>query len=91
MSFGHRREDVKSSLDDLYNDDVNYSLPFLAVQEGAKAWHTFKGYHAMPAYLNSLNNAILRGHLSTSEVNSSSLYGIFLYCQSVSSSVCVCV
>ena len=77
MSFGHRRSDVHSSLDSLYDKDNNQSLPFLALQEGAKAWHSFKGYHAMPAYLNSLNNAILRAHLPRQVANQSTLYGTF--------------
>lgn len=78
MSFGHRRNDVHSSLDDLYNRDDNQSLPFMAVQEGAKAWHTFKGYHSMPAYLNTLNNAILRANLPNEKKNQSTLYGMLL-------------
>ena len=32
----------------------------------------------MPTYLNTLNNAILRGQLPPSEANSSSLYGMLL-------------
>ena len=63
MSFGHERQDVSGYLDRLYNADANGSLPLLAVQEAAKAWYSLKGYHAMPTYLNVLNNAILRANL----------------------------
>lgn len=63
MSFGHQRQDVSANLDTLYNADDNGSLPFLAVHEAAKAWYSLKGYHAMPTYLNVLNNAILRANL----------------------------
>ena len=40
--------------------------PFLAARQAAKAWYSFKGYHAIPAYVNTLNNAILRAHLPES-------------------------
>ncbi|XP_052239441.1 ATP-binding cassette sub-family A member 2-like isoform X2 [Dreissena polymorpha] len=35
----------------------------LAVRGTAMAWYNNKGYHAMPVYLNTLNNAILRANL----------------------------
>ena len=40
--------------------------PFLATRQAAKAWHSFKGYHALPAYVNTLSNAILRAHMPKS-------------------------
>ena len=63
LSFGHGRGDIPSSLDQYYSLTGNTSLPFLAAHSGVKAWYSLKGYHAMPAYLNSLNNVILRSHL----------------------------
>ena len=77
MSFGHERNDVSSSVDELYNSDDNYTLPFFAVKEGSKAWYSFKGYHAMPTYLNTLNNAILRATIPPEDANQSTLYGIY--------------
>lgn len=62
VSMGHRRADVDAEVDAL-NADADSRLPFLATHSVAKAWYSFKGYHAMPAYLNTLNNAILRGSL----------------------------
>lgn len=72
MSFGHRRTDVPGSIDERYNALVNSTEPLLAVQEGAKAWFSYKGYHSMPAFLNTLNNAILRANLPS---NVSTVYG----------------
>ena len=63
MTFGHRRGDVSSKVDERYNQLANTTEPLLAVQEGAKAWFSYKGYHSMPAYLNTLNNAILRANV----------------------------
>lgn len=62
VSVGHWKEDVDAQVDAL-NADAGSQLPFLATHSVAKAWYSFKGYHAMPAYLNTLNNAILRGSL----------------------------
>lgn len=69
MSFGHRRTDVPGSADERYNSFTNETEPILAVQEGAKAWFSYKGYHAMPAYLNTLNNAILRANVPENITN----------------------
>lgn len=62
VSFGHWKQEVAAPVDRL-NADSGSNLPFLATHSVAKAWYSFKGYHAMPAYLNTLNNAILRGSL----------------------------
>lgn len=62
VSFGHFREDVPASVDELNADSG--SLPFLATHSAAKVWYSLKGYHAMPSYLNTMNNAILRGSLN---------------------------
>ncbi|XP_053925522.1 glucosylceramide transporter ABCA12 isoform X1 [Cuculus canorus] len=40
-----------------------------------KVWYNPEGYHSLPAYLNSLNNFILRANLPQNET---SRYGIFL-------------
>ena len=70
-------------MDSTYAADSNHSLPFLAVNEAAKVWYSFKAYHAMPVYLNVINNAILRAHLPPGE--DPSMYGKWPY---YSSSYC---
>ncbi|KAK2567067.1 ATP-binding cassette sub-family A member 2 [Acropora cervicornis] len=42
------------------------------------AWYNNKGYHALPTYLNVMNNAILRASLSKEKGNPAS-YGITVY------------
>jgi hypothetical protein len=69
VSFGHVRSEVNGSLD-ARNLAGGQDWPFLATRQAAKAWHSFKGYHALPAYVNTLSNAILRAHLPP-EVNGS--------------------
>ena len=63
LSFGSNRSEVDKSVDAAYAADSNGSLPFLAVNEAAKAWYSFKGYHALPTYVNVLSNAVLRANL----------------------------
>lgn len=64
MSFGHEREEIDPNVD-TQNENLSSSLPFLAAHSAAKVWYSLKGYHAMPAYLNTMNNAILRANLPT--------------------------
>ncbi len=73
-SFGHIKESVQENVDYL-NADSSVTLPFLATRKSAKAWHTLKGYHAAPAFLNTLNNAILRGNLENASIQDQSEYG----------------
>ena len=61
LSFGHEREEVDESVD-TQNENENRSY-FFATHSAAKVWYSLKGYHAMPAYLNTMNNAILRANL----------------------------
>ena len=37
-----------------------------AVRRLAKAWFNNKGFHAMPAFVNAINNAVLRANLPAS-------------------------
>ena len=74
VSFGHEREDVKGSVDEL-NANSSLDFPYLASRASAKAWYSLTGYHAMPAYLNTLNNAILRGNLDATSIDHPSEYG----------------
>ena len=66
VSLGHFKSDVAADIDAI-NADSDTSLPFLAAHSAAKVWYSLKGYHAMPAYLNTLNNAILRGTLGKAD------------------------
>ena len=65
VSFGHVRSEVNDSLD-ARNMVEGEEWPFLASRQSAKAWHSYKGYHALPAYVNTLSNAILRAHMNQS-------------------------
>ncbi|GCC24766.1 hypothetical protein chiPu_0003168 [Chiloscyllium punctatum] len=47
----------------------------IAVRRTAQAFYNNKGYHSMPTYLNTLNNAILRANLPKSKGNPAG-YGI---------------
>ena len=62
VSFGHVRSEVNETVDgrNLVEGD---DWPFLASRQVAKAWYSFKGYHALPSYVNTLSNTILRANL----------------------------
>ena len=77
VTFGHEREEVDASVD-AQNDNLSSSLPFLAAHSAAKVWYSLKGYHAMPAYLNTINNAILRANLPPGKDHSA--YGEYTQC-----------
>ncbi len=63
LSFGHAREEIDPSVDQVFARDVNSTLPFLATHSAAKVWYSLKGYHGMPAFLNTMNNALLKASL----------------------------
>ena len=95
VSFGHVRSEVNVSVD-AHNILGSDSQPFLATRQAAKVFHTFKGYHALPSYLNTISNAILRANLP--EDIRPSAFGECVYvcvcvcvCERVCESVCVCV
>ena len=50
----------------------------LSIRNVDRAWYNNKGYHAMPTYLNAINNAVLRSKLS-SQSKDSRKYGITAY------------
>ena len=79
LTFGHTKTEVDPSVDEI-NADSNSSLPFLATRSAAKVWYSLKAYHAMPTYINVMNNAILRANLD--EDKDPARYG---------ESLCVCV
>ena len=64
VSFGHARSEIDPSVDETNAAaDSAQIFPFLATQRAAKVWHSLKGYHAMPTYINLMNNGILRANL----------------------------
>ncbi|KAI4587779.1 hypothetical protein MJG53_005566 [Ovis ammon polii x Ovis aries] len=48
----------------------------IAVRRAAQVFYNNKGYHSMPTYLNSLNNAILRANLPKSKGNPAAYGGL---------------
>ena len=79
LSFGHEKSEVDPDVDEI-NADSNSTLPFLATHSAAKVWYSLKGYHALPTYINVMNNAILRANLDKDK--DPAKYGVC---------VCVCV
>lgn len=77
VSFGHFRQEVDASVDDMNSNSD--SLPFLTTHSAAKVWFSPKGYHSMPTYLNTMNNAILRGTLSKHPQEEQPMYGMCLF------------
>ncbi|CAN7944115.1 unnamed protein product, partial [Ixodes pacificus] len=71
FSFGLSRAYVPPS----FGKDAPALFQKIAVREVAKVWYNNKGYHAMPTYVNSINNAILRANLPP-EKGHPSAYGI---------------
>ena len=71
VSFGQIRDDVprvRGDIQDVVNKNIrenNNKLSFetFVEREYSKAWFSFKGFHAMPVFLNVMNNAILRREL----------------------------
>uniref|UniRef100_A0A3B1J655 P-type phospholipid transporter n=1 Tax=Astyanax mexicanus TaxID=7994 RepID=A0A3B1J655_ASTMX len=45
--------------------DTGTFLRYMETEYNVKVWYNNKGWHAMPAFLNVANNAILRAHLPT--------------------------
>lgn len=71
FSFGLSRDYVPST----FGEDAPALFRKIAVRDVAKVWYNNKGYHAMPTYVNSINNAILRANLPP-ENGHPSTYGI---------------
>lgn len=71
FSFGWIRDYVP----EFFGKDAPSLFRKIAVRNVAKVWYNNKGYHSMPTYVNSLNNAILRANLPKSKGNPSA-YGI---------------
>lgn len=74
LSFGEVVNWVPQKLDKVKIASVRR----LAIREAVKAWYNNKGYHALPTYLNVMNNAILRASISKEKGNPAA-YGITVY------------
>ncbi|XP_054722736.1 ATP-binding cassette sub-family A member 2-like [Uloborus diversus] len=71
FSFGLLREYVPKN----FGKNAPPLFRKVAVRNVAKVWYNNKGYHSMPTYVNSINNAILRSNIPPSMGNPSA-YGI---------------
>uniref|UniRef100_A0A2R5LDX6 ATP-binding cassette sub-family A member 2 n=1 Tax=Ornithodoros turicata TaxID=34597 RepID=A0A2R5LDX6_9ACAR len=71
FSFGLIRDYVPKN----FGKDAPALFRKIAVRSVAKVWYNNKGYHAMPTYINSMNNAVLRANLPP-EKGHPSTYGI---------------
>lgn len=71
FSFGLSRGYVPKN----FGKDAPSLFRKIAVHRVAKVWYNNKGYHAMPTFVNSINNAILRANLPP-EKGHPSTYGI---------------
>ncbi|KXJ05547.1 ATP-binding cassette sub-family A member 2, partial [Exaiptasia diaphana] len=74
LSFGNVVKFVPKNFNDIPFTPVRR----LAVREVVKSWYNNKGYHALPTYLNVMNNAILRASIGKDKGNPSA-YGITAY------------
>ena len=91
LTFGHEKSEVDPQVDEI-NADPNSTLPFLSTHSAAKVWYSLKGYHAMPTYINVMNNAILRANLDKDK--DPAKYGVswsVYECVCVHACMCVCV
>ncbi|UYV63452.1 ABCA2 [Cordylochernes scorpioides] len=71
FSFSHERDYVPPK----FGQDAPPIFRKIAVRNVAKVWYNNKGYHSLPTYINSLNNAILRANLPK-EMGNPAAYGI---------------
>ncbi|XP_075415885.1 ATP-binding cassette sub-family A member 2 isoform X1 [Tenrec ecaudatus] len=71
ITFGHVQKSIPAS----FGAQAPPMLRKIAVRRAAQVFYNNKGYHSMPTYLNSLNNAILRANLPKSKGNPAA-YGI---------------
>ena len=49
-----------------FGRDLSDNLRRTSVRRLAKAWFNNKGFHAVPAFVNAINNAVLRANLPAS-------------------------
>ncbi|XP_042819729.1 ATP-binding cassette sub-family A member 2 isoform X1 [Panthera tigris] len=71
ITFGNVQKSIPAS----FGARAPVMVRKIAVRRAAQVFYNNKGYHSMPTYLNSLNNAILRANLPRSKGNPAA-YGI---------------
>ncbi|XP_054980053.1 ATP-binding cassette sub-family A member 2 isoform X2 [Sorex araneus] len=71
ITFGNVQKSIPAS----FGSRAPAMVRKIAVRRVAQVFYNNKGYHSMPTYLNSLNNAILRANLPKSRGNPAA-YGI---------------
>ncbi|XP_044938698.1 ATP-binding cassette sub-family A member 2 isoform X1 [Mustela putorius furo] len=71
ITFGNVQKSIPAS----FGAGAPVMVRKIAVRRAAQVFYNNKGYHSMPTYLNSLNNAILRANLPKSKGNPAA-YGI---------------
>ncbi|VFV28390.1 low quality protein: atp-binding [Lynx pardinus] len=71
ITFGNVQKSIPAS----FGARAPVTVRKIAVRRAAQVFYNNKGYHSMPTYLNSLNNAILRANLPRSKGNPAA-YGI---------------
>jgi len=77
FSFGLIRDYTPADFAQNINYQQSRILRQMAVRNVTKVWFNNKGFHSMPAYLNTINNAILRFNLPKSKGNPAA-FGITL-------------
>ena len=60
-------EELNNASRDSFHPTVQKLKATLGPHQSAKIWYNFKGYHAMPAFINLMNNAILKANLENGE------------------------
>uniref|UniRef100_A0A670KMZ7 ATP-binding cassette sub-family A member 2 n=1 Tax=Podarcis muralis TaxID=64176 RepID=A0A670KMZ7_PODMU len=73
MTFGNLLKSIPAS----FGAKAPPMVQKIAVRRAAQVYYNNKGYHSMPTYLNTLNNAILRANLPKTRGNPAA-YGITL-------------
>ncbi|KFO99089.1 ATP-binding cassette sub-family A member 2, partial [Calypte anna] len=71
LTFGNIQKSIPAS----FGAKAPATVRKIAVRRAAQVFYNNKGYHSMPTYLNTLNNAILRANLPKSKGNPAA-YGI---------------
>ncbi|NXG78988.1 ABCA2 protein, partial [Baryphthengus martii] len=71
LTFGNIQKSIPAS----FGARAPATVRKIAVRRTAQVFYNNKGYHSMPTYLNTLNNAILRANLPKSKGNPAA-YGI---------------
>ncbi|XP_065646706.1 phospholipid-transporting ATPase ABCA1 isoform X2 [Hydra vulgaris] len=71
LGFGDLQNTITKKLEESEYTDIQK----LYVRQTARVWFSNKGFHAMPAFINAMNNAILRAYV-TPKMGDPAAYGI---------------